>query len=163
MADRLQSFARRLPGMDFRTRLRIFGPVWVMPPLVGGALVLAVETGGTFESLYVERMLPWLLTAWIGAGFTSAWETLRESARLQGTPPLVVAATAVLSALFILSQLGGVPVLWEDPWIFGAAIWPGIRLAGPLVFGATGIRRPRAGNVSHPTEARVNNDGKTGS
>ena len=149
--------------MDFRTRLRIFGPVWVMPPLVGGTLVLAVEAGGTFESVYVDHMLPWLLTAWIGAGFTAAWEMLRESARLQRTPPLVVAATAVLGALFILSQLGGVAVLWEDPWIFGVAVWPGIRLAGPLVSGAIRFGAPRAGDVSRSAEVRAGDDGESGS
>jgi len=113
-----------------------------MPPVVIGGVVVAAKAGGGFESLYVQHLLPWLLTVWIGAGFTATWEMLHESAQIQGTSQWVVAGTGILSALVILSQLGGVAVLWEDPWIFGVAVWPGLRLAGPSFQKAVRTARP---------------------
>jgi hypothetical protein len=113
---------------------RIFWPLYVLPVAVLGGLLLAVKAGGGVEDFYVDKALPWLITTWIGAGFTSTWEMLRVAGR--SAPRGVLAATAVLSALVILGMLGGPSVLWEDPWIFGVAVWPGLQLAAKAVSGS---------------------------
>lgn len=115
--------------MSTRARLRIFAPVYVLAVAVVGGLVGAIQIGGSIEDFYVDRALPWLITAWIGAGFTSTWDMLAASAEASRAPRGVVAATGVLSAVVLLSMLGGISVLWEDPWIFGVAVWPGFRMA----------------------------------
>ncbi len=110
-----------------------FWPLWVMPVVVLGGLVLATYAPGPIESFYVDAGLPLLITFWIGLGFSLTWRYIRLSMP-QGSFTLgMVAAVGVLSALVILSMLGGISVLWEDPWLFGVAVAPGFSLARPLV------------------------------
>jgi hypothetical protein len=68
-----------------------------------------------------------LITYWIGLGFTNAWDLLKDS--VHGASPTVIAITGALSALIILGMLGGPAVVVEDPWLFGVAVAPGLQLA----------------------------------
>ncbi len=116
-----------------RTALRIFAPAYVLAAAVIGGFALAREFGGSFEALYVGHLLPWLITVWIGAGFSCTWELVARSAEASRAPRGVVAATGVLSAIVLFVMLGGVSALRVDPSLFGIAIWPGLRLAVPWV------------------------------
>ena len=78
-------------------------------------------------------------------GFTYAWDTVAHPLRSGAASPLVVAAVGVLGALVILSMLGGIRVLWEDPWIFGVAVAPGLRLGAPLL--SRGLERVLGGRT----------------
>ena len=113
--------------------LRVLNPLWVLPAVIITGLFLTESAPDGIESFYMGTALPFLITCWIGAGFTSTWRRVRESMRLEGAPQGVIAATGVLSALVLLSMLGGVRLLWEDPWLFGVAVWPGFSMAGPAL------------------------------
>lgn len=115
------------------TALRIFAPVYVLAAVVAGGFLLSVKLGGSVERLYVDRVLPWLITTWIGAGFSCTWELVAKSADVSRAPKGVVALTGVLGAMVLFAMLGGVRALRDDPWLFGMAIWPGLRLATPWV------------------------------
>lgn len=112
---------------------RVFNPLWVLPVVIFAGLFLANSAGGGIESFYADTALPFLIACWIGFGFTEAWRHVRESMHLEGAPAGLVAATGVLSALVLLSMLGGVSLLWEDPWLFGVAVAPGFAMARPLL------------------------------
>ncbi len=100
-------------------------PLVAMPVAVVGGLFLSIMFG--LGSFYAGRLLPFLVACWIGLGFNFAWDALKASSAT--TSPAVLTATALLSAIVILSMLGGIQVVWEDPWIFGVAVVPGIRIA----------------------------------
>lgn len=116
-----------------RIPVLFFWPLWVMPVVVLGGLVLATHAPEGVESFYVDAGLPFLITFWIGLGFSLTWRYIRLSMPSGSFTPGMVAVVGVLSALVILSMLGGISVLWEDPWIFGVAVAPGFSLARPLV------------------------------
>ncbi len=120
-------------GPGFRRTVSIVWPLWLAPVVILGGLVLAVEYApDSIESFYTDTAMPFLITYWIGLGFTTAWRLARESALRDNTPPGVVAAVGILSAVVLLYMLGGISVLWEDPWIFGVAVAPGFALARPF-------------------------------
>jgi hypothetical protein len=125
---------------------RVFNPLWVMPVIIFLGLFLANSAPDGVESFYVDTVLPFLIACWIGFGFSEAWRHVRESMRLERTPVGVVAATGILSALVLLSMLGGISLLWEDPWMFGVAVAPGFAMARPALERWV-LRRP-----AQPTE-----------
>jgi len=110
-----------------------FWPLWAMPVVVLGGLVLATYAPDPIESFYIDAGLPFLITFWIGLGFSYTWRYIRLSMPRESFTPAMIAAVGILSALVILSMLGGISVLWEDPWLFGVAVAPGFSLARPLV------------------------------
>ena len=103
-----------------------------MPIVVFGGLAASVYAPDPTESFYVDKALPFLITFWIGLGFTYTWRYVRDSAQGQPLPAATVAAVGVLSALILLSMLGGIGLLWDDPWLFGVAVAPGFAMARPL-------------------------------
>ena len=120
------------PTPDFRRTVSLFWPLWLMPVVIGGGLVLSVQYApDSIESFYTDTALPFLIASWIGLGFTTTWRLVRESALRENASPAIIAAVGILSA-FILWSMLGFNVLWEDPWIFGVAIAPGFALARPL-------------------------------
>ena len=123
-------------------------PLYVLPIAIFGGLFLAVEYAPHgVEDFYVDRALPFLIAVWIGAGFTFAWQVVRESMLREKASPWMVAAVGIGSALLLLSMFDGISLLWEDPWLFGVAIWPGLAMARPL------LARSAAGRASVPQEA----------
>ncbi|HXH22762.1 MAG TPA: hypothetical protein VNN10_12100 [Dehalococcoidia bacterium] len=106
-------------------------PLCVLPAAIIGGLFGALSIGGKVEDIYGD-LLPFLVTTWIGMGFTYAWDMLRYTMHIEKASPVVVAATGVLTAVFMLSALGW-QTLWQDPWVFGAVVWPGIQMARPVV------------------------------
>lgn len=103
-------------------------PLWIAPVVViGGSILVVALASGDIQSFYFSNVLPFLVATWIGLGFNFAWDTLRYS--MKGEHRVALAAAAVLSALVLLSMLGGVSTAWEDPWLFGVAVAPGFRIA----------------------------------
>jgi hypothetical protein len=103
-------------------------PLWAMPIIVFGGLVLAVSYApDSIEDLYVGRLLPFLISTWVGLGFSFTWDML--SASMSGAPKSLALATTLLSILVLLHLAGGIQVIWEEPWFLGVAIVPGARLA----------------------------------
>jgi hypothetical protein len=100
-----------------------------LPVIVIGGFVLAGGSNGFFSDAWEEFLGPFLITYWIGLGFTNAWDLLKDS--MHGVSPTVIAVTGALSALLILGMLGGPAILIEDPWLFGVAVAPGLQLALP--------------------------------
>jgi hypothetical protein len=103
----------------------------LLPVIVLGGDILLSGAGGFVEDAWEDFAGPFLITYWIGFGFTMAWDIVTESMRAEAASPTVVALTGLLSAVVILMMLGGPATLIEDPWLFGVAIAPGLRLAGP--------------------------------
>ncbi|HEU0073926.1 MAG TPA: hypothetical protein VFS30_07925 [Dehalococcoidia bacterium] len=111
----------------------------LLPVIVLGGYVLLGGAGGFVEDVWEDFAGPFLITYWIGFGFTMAWDIVTESMRTEAASPTVVGLTGLLSAVVILMMLGGPGALIEDPWLFGVAIAPGLRLAEPW------LARRRAG------------------
>jgi hypothetical protein len=99
-----------------------------LPVVVLGGYVFLGGAGGFVEDAWEDAVGPFLITYWIGFGFTMAWDVVTESMHTEGASPTVVALTGGLTALVILMMLGGPGALIEDPWLFGVAIAPGLRL-----------------------------------
>jgi hypothetical protein len=149
---------RAVEGWSVRSLLgRVFNPLLVLPAVIFLGLFLANSAPDGIESFYADAILPFLIACWIGFGFTEAWRHVRESMRLEGAPAGVVAATGILSALVLLSMLGGVSLLWEDPWLFGVAVAPGFAMARPA------FERWVLGRSAQPTEGKESGPGPTAS
>jgi hypothetical protein len=134
MSDGPEMRREKTQESSFQRALGLFfSPLWVMPVLVIGGLVVASYAPGPIESFYTDTALPFLLSCWIGLGFTYVWRHVRESMLRDDSPPGVAAGVGILSALILLSMLGGIGLLWEDPWLFGVAVAPGFAMARPLL------------------------------
>lgn len=129
-------------------------PVYIFPLVFAGGIYFSATGPGWFEDLFVDKALPWLIPAWIGAGFSFAWEVLAEGMTKDGTPPGVVAATGIGSALVIAGMLGW-GTLMNDPNLLAVAVFPGLRLAEPWLR-SLGTRRAKPGTSA----ARQEDDAK---
>ena len=116
----------------------------VVPAVVFGGYYLSSEAGGIVQSAWDDFLGPFLITYWIGLGFTYAWDVVRES--VKGARPGVVAGT-VAAVLVVLVIMVGPVALIDDPWMFGIVVWPGIELALPY------FRQRYAGNRSEDASA----------
>jgi hypothetical protein len=111
-----------------------------MPAIVVGSLFLSFLLPGAISGFYFDTVLPFLVSMWIGSGFTYAWDSLRASAHQQRFTPGMLALTGLLCSLFFFLMLG-FDWLWHDPWLFGVAIAPGFALARPWLEGRLNTRR----------------------
>lgn len=109
-----------------------FWPLYLMPFVVAGTALGAYAAGGFVKNLYTDLGFPLLLTTWVGMGFTFAWDSVRFSMHAERFPPLMVAAAGILGALFLLSMIG-FESMWQEPWLFGVAVWPGFSMARPVL------------------------------
>ncbi len=123
----------RVRWSAFRAALDTAVPLWVFPIVIFGGIILSERAPASLRDFYIETALPFLITVWIGAGFTFAWGVVRESMLREKAPRGMMAAVGILSALTLLSMLGGVSLMWEDPWLFGVAVWPGLNMARGLI------------------------------
>jgi hypothetical protein len=114
-----------------------------MPVIILGSVFLAAGSSGFLPDL-LGGALPFMITFWIGSGFAFAWGTVRASMVADRAAPGVAAAVGILGALVMLSMIG-LKTVWEDPWIFGVAIWPGFVLAKPWLERRIGPRIRTAG------------------
>jgi len=120
----------------------------LLPVAVIGGYVLTAEAGGFIEDVWEDFAGPFLITYWIGFGFTMTWDIAAESLHADKATPTTMAITGLLGALVLLMMLGGPAALIEDPWLFGVAIAPGLRLAGPWLAG----RSAAAADQGPPTQ-----------
>ena len=113
----------------------------LVPVVVIGGYIVTIGIGGVVEYLWQDYAGPFLFTYWVGLGFTIAWDV--ATVQINATSPAALAVTGVLGSAAVLMMLGGPTVLMEDPWLFGVAIAPGLRLVGPWIEGRSGDQRPR--------------------
>ena len=111
--------------MTIRRYVEIIGT----PILVIGGYILLSGSSGFVSDAWDDFVGPFLITYWIGLGFVTTWDVVRQS--LHGASPTVAAVTGIAVALVILMELGGPQALIDDPWLFGVAIAPGLELALP--------------------------------
>ena len=97
-----------------------------LPFVVIGGYIAADYAGGILSDVYEDFGGPFLITYWIGLGFTNMWDIVKQS--LHGASPLILAVVGVGGSLFMLGMLGGPEVIVDEPWLFGAAIAPGLEL-----------------------------------
>jgi len=109
--------------------------------LIGGYLFFS-SRDGFFADAWDGFVGPFLFTYWIGLGFVITWEVVRHSLHTDKASPRTVALTSLVVAVFMLMMLGGPAVLFEDPWLFGVAIAPGIELGLPWLQGRTSQEPP---------------------
>jgi hypothetical protein len=57
--------------------------LWIMPAAVVGVLALAVSSLLDGLEPLLLWLLPFLITLWVGAGFTFAWDMLRYHLHIQ--------------------------------------------------------------------------------
>lgn len=101
-----------------------------LPAAVIGGYIVTGSIGGLVNDAWEDFLGPFLITYWIGFGFTLTWDYIREAMHVDGASPTLVAITGVFCALVILAMIG-FDTLLSDPWLFGVAVAPGFRLAGP--------------------------------
>jgi hypothetical protein len=85
------------------------------------------------EDAYDDFAGPFLLMYWFGLLFSNMYFVLVEDLKGEGAGPGTIAAMAGGLALLFFVAGGGPPVIWRDPWMFGAAIKPGVDIAWPYV------------------------------
>jgi hypothetical protein len=108
-----------------RRQIEIVG---VAAIVVGGYILLS-SSSGFIADLWDDFVGPFLIMYWIGLGFTTAWDVIKQETR--GSHPLMLAAIGVVGGLVVLGTFGGPKALLEDPWLFGAAIAPAMELLSP--------------------------------
>jgi hypothetical protein len=116
--------------------------VYLFPLGIGAGIYVSATGPDWFGDFFIDPALPWLIPMWIGAGFSFAWDVLRERAAEEGASSGVVAATGILSAVVIGGMLG-VGTLMSEPSLIAVAVFPGLRLAEPW------LRQPLAGARRH--------------
>jgi hypothetical protein len=99
------------------------------PAVIIGGYILFSSGTGFFSDAWDDFIGPFLITYWIGLGFTNTWDIVKQS--LHGAPPLMLALVGVAGSLILLGMLGGPEVLVTDPWLFGVVIAPGLQLVLP--------------------------------
>ena len=85
------------------------------------------------EDAYGDFVGPFLVMYWFGLLFSNMYFVLVENLKSEGAGPGTVAAVAGGLALMLFVAGGGPPVIWRDPWMFGAAIMPGVDIAWPYI------------------------------
>jgi len=116
----------------------------LVPAVLIGGYILFSSRGGFFADAWDGFVGPFLFTYWIGLGFVITWEVVRYSLHTDMASPRTVALTGLVVAVFMLMMLGGPAVLFEDPWLFGVAIAPGIELGLPWLQGRIAAKGPSA-------------------
>jgi hypothetical protein len=102
----------------------------LVPVAVLGGYILSSMTG--FISDAWDRFLgPFLITYWIGLGFTNMWQVTKAS--MKGFSPGMAVATVAVIIFVLLGMLGGIQALIDDPWLFGVVIAPGLDLVLPYL------------------------------
>jgi hypothetical protein len=109
--------------------IRRYAEIIGTPVIVIGGYILFGTSSGFLSDAWEDFVGPFLITYWIGLGFVTTWDVVRQS--LHGASPTVAAVTGILVALVILMELGGPQALIDDPWLFGVAIAPALELALP--------------------------------
>jgi hypothetical protein len=78
--------------------------------------------------MYAGYVGPFLAGAWLSLAFRSWWQThQRQVLALPSGQLRTLLAVAVLMLL-----LGGVRLLWVDPFLFGPMLWPLVEVAWTL-------------------------------
>ena len=67
---------------------------------------------------------------------------MRHSLHADKASPNTVALTGLAVAVFMLMMLGGPAVLFENPWLFGVVVAPGIEPGDALAARAEGDTGP---------------------
>jgi hypothetical protein len=110
-------------------QLRHIALTILVPVAVFGGYFLTPTAGGVMADAWDGFVGPFLITYWIGLGFTNMWEIAK--AELKDFSPRMAIVTVVLVIFILLSTLGGPAALLDDPWLFGVVIAPGIDLILP--------------------------------
>ena len=119
-----------------------FWPLWVLPFAgVGLAFLFAAYFPDDVTSFYMNTVLPFGITFWMGMFFSYGWEVQRLW--IQELPrkwaPWVIGGALV----FVLFVMGGPATLIDDPWLVGMVAFPGIRMLMAYQKRRT-ARQPRA-------------------
>src|SRR5689334_20234044 len=106
---------------------RLLLTLGILPATILGYVV--VETLGVFEDLYRDLVGPFLVMYWFGLLFSNMYFYLREDLLAERASEGVIAAVSGGMALMFFFAGGGPAICWRDPWLFGAAVMPGIDIA----------------------------------
>jgi hypothetical protein len=104
-----------------------FWPIWVLPfACVGVGFLLWEFFPEDLQDFYVDKVIPFGVTFWLGMFITYGWELQRLW--IQDLPrkwaPWVVGGAIV----FVLFAMGGPQMLLDDPWLVGMVVFPGLRI-----------------------------------
>jgi len=124
----------------------------LVPAVLIGGYIFFSSREGVIADAWDGFVGPFLFTYWVGLGFVITWEVVRQSLHADKASPKTIALTGFAVAVFMLMMLGGPAVLFDDPWLFGVAIAPGIELAMPWLRGRSVAEEPPA-NEARDLEA----------
>jgi hypothetical protein len=116
----------------------------LVPAVLIGGYIFFSSRDGILADVWDDFVGPFLFTYWVGLGFVITWDVVRHSLNADRASPRTVALTGIAVAVFMLMMLGGPSGLFEDPWLFGVAIAPGIELAMPWLQGRNVTEEPPA-------------------
>ena len=100
--------------------------VYGTPFLLAAGIYFAVTGPDWWNDFFLDHALGFLISFWIGSGFAFMWMKLQEgSAEMPGGQ-----ATIAIVGIVGVVLVAGIGV-FTDPFLFGAAIWPGVVLLRP--------------------------------
>lgn len=132
---------------------RLLLTLGILPATILGYVI--VDKLGVLEDLYGDLIGPFLVMYWFGLLFSNMYFYLREDLLAERASESVIAAVSGGLALMFFVAGGGPAILWRDPWLFGAAVMPGVDIAWPFVrrFLEARIEKMRSTAESTPTSA----------
>jgi hypothetical protein len=102
--------------------------VYATPLIIAAGVYFAITGPDWWHDFFFDHALGFLVTAWMGAGFGFVWWHLEKTSN-QMPGGKVTAALVGILGIFLVAGVA----LFTDPWFFGVAVWPGLRLlAGAL-------------------------------
>ena len=105
-----------------------------IPPLtIAGYLI--TDRLGFIGDFYDDTLGPFLIFSWFGLLFSNMYVYLREDLLAEKASERTIAIMAGGLALVFFVAAGGPSVIWREPWMFGAAVVPGIEIAWPYFRG----------------------------
>lgn len=122
---------RRPTHMSHGRRLLL--SVGIPPLTIVGYFV--TDKLGFVGDFYDDTFGPFLIFSWFGLLFSNMYVYLREDLLAEKASERTIAIMAGGLALVFFIAAGGPAVIWREPWMFGAAVVPGLDIAWPYLRG----------------------------
>ena len=122
-----------------------------IPPLTIVGYV-TTDRLGFVGDFYGDTLGPFLIFYWFGLLFSNMYVYLREDLLVERASERTIALMAGGLALVFFIAAGGPSVIWREPWMFGAAVMPGIEIAYPYL---RGLAKSHVRNMQTSDDASV--------
>jgi len=80
----------------------------------------------SLSDFFFDKLLPFGITFWLGTFFAYGWEVQRFW--IQELPRKWAPWATGAAVVFVLLVLGGPGAIFNDPWVVGMIVFPGVRM-----------------------------------